>query len=37
MTQEAQPGTKSALTPEVRAMVGVVGDVVESWGVVDAE
>ena len=33
MTQEAQ----SALTPEVRAMIGVAGDVVEAWGVVDAE
>ena len=33
MTQQ----TESALTPEVQAMIGVVGDVVESWGVVDAE
>jgi len=33
MTQQ----TKSALTSEVRAMVGVSGDVVEAWGVVDAE
>ena len=33
MTQE----TQSALTPEVRAMIGVSGDVVEAWGVVDAE
>ena len=30
-----QPGT--ALTPEVAAMIGVEGDVVECWGVVDAE
>ena len=34
MTQQAPP---TALTPEVQAMVGVSGDVVESWGVVDAE
>jgi hydroxyacyl-ACP dehydratase HTD2-like protein with hotdog domain len=33
MTQQ----TESALTPEVRAMIGVTGEVVESWGVVDAE
>ena len=33
MTQE----TQSAITPEVKAMIGVTGDVVESWGVVDAE
>ena len=33
MTQE----TQSALTPEVRAMIGVSGDVVQAWGVVDAE
>ena len=33
MTQE----TQSALTPEVKAMVGVAGDVVEGWGVVDTE
>lgn len=33
MTQE----TQSAITPEVKAMIGVAGDVVESWGVVDAE
>ena len=33
MTQE----TQSALTPEVRAMIGVSGAVVEAWGVVDAE
>lgn len=37
MAQEAQPDTKSALTPEVRAMIGVAGDVVESWGTVDEE
>ena len=30
-----QPGT--ALTPEVAAMIGVEGEVVECWGVVDAE
>ena len=28
---------RSALTPEVSAMIGVEGDVVECWGVVDAE
>ncbi len=33
MTQEMQ----SALTPEVKAMIGVSGEVVEAWGVVDAE
>ena len=33
MTQE----TQSALTPEVRAMIGVSGEVVEAWGVVDTE
>ena len=33
MTQE----TESALTPAVKAMIGVTGEVVESWGVVDAE
>ena len=33
MTQE----TQSAITPEVKAMIGVTGDIVESWGVVDAE
>lgn len=33
MTQE----THSALTPEVRAMIGVSGDIVEAWGVVDGE
>ena len=33
MTQQIE----SALTPEVKAMIGVAGDVVESWGVVDAE
>ncbi len=33
MTQQ----TESALTPEVQAMIGVTGEVVESWGVVDAE
>ena len=33
MTQE----TKTALTPEVKAMIGVAGDVVECWGVVDKE
>ncbi len=37
MTQEAQHDTQSALTPEVRAMIGVAGDVVESWGSVDEE
>ena len=30
-------GMKTALTPEVRAMIGVMGDVVECWGVVDQE
>lgn len=33
MTQE----TQSALTPEVKEMIGVTGEVVEAWGVVDAE
>ena len=33
MTQEIQ----SALTPEVKAMIGVSGEVVAAWGVVDAE
>jgi hypothetical protein len=33
MTQEA----KTVLTPEVQAMVGVKGDIVECWGVVDKE
>jgi hypothetical protein len=37
MTQDARPDTQSALTPEVRAMIGVAGDVVESWGTVDQE
>ena len=26
MTQEAQPDTQSVLTPEVKAMIGVAGD-----------
>ncbi len=33
MTQE----TQSALTPEVKAMIGVSGEVIEAWGVVDEE
>ena len=33
MTQE----TRSALTPEVKAMIGVTGEVVEGWGMVDTE
>ena len=33
MTQE----TQSALTPAVKAMIGVSGEVVEAWGVVDEE
>ena len=33
MTQQ----TQTALTPEVKAMVGVTGEVVEAWGVVDEE
>ena len=33
MTQQ----TESALTPEVRAMIGVAGEVMESWGLVDTE
>jgi hydroxyacyl-ACP dehydratase HTD2-like protein with hotdog domain len=33
MTQQ----TESALTAEVKAMIGVTGDTVEAWGVVDAE
>ena len=37
MTQAAPQDTESALTPEVRSMIGVAGAVVESWGYVDAE
>jgi hypothetical protein len=33
MTQE----TQSVLTPEVKAMIGVSGEVVEAWGVVNEE
>ena len=33
MTQQ----TESALTAEVKAMIGVSGDIVESWGNVDSE
>jgi len=33
MTQKV----RSALTPEVKAMIGVTGEVVEAWGVVDVE
>ena len=33
MTQE----TQSAITPEVKAMIGVSGDIVESWVYVDTE
>jgi len=33
MTQQV----RSALTPEVKAMIGVTGQMVEAWGVVDAE
>ena len=33
MTQE----TQSVLTPEVKAMIGVSGEIVEAWGVVDQE
>ena len=33
MTQE----TQSAITREVKAMIGVSGDIVESWGYVDTE
>ena len=33
MTEE----TATALTPEVKAMIGVTGDLVECWGVVDKE
>ena len=33
MTQE----TQSALTPEVKAMIGVSGEIVEAWGVVNEE
>ena len=29
--------TQSALTPEVKAMIGVAGEVIEGWGVVDKE
>ena len=35
MTQEAQQDTQSVLTPEVKAMIGVEGAVIESWGTVD--
>ena len=37
MTQEAQPDTQSVLTPEVKAMIGVEGELIESWGTVDVE
>ena len=37
MTQEAQQDTQSVLTPEVKAMIGVEGEVIESWGTVDVE
>ena len=37
MTQQAQHDTESVLTPEVRAMIGVEGEVIESWGFVDEE
>ena len=37
MTQEAQQDTKSFVTPEVKAMSGVEGEVSESWGTVDTE
>ena len=30
-------GTRTALTPEVKAMIGVAGEVVECWGAVDRE
>ena len=33
MTQQ----TQTVLTPEVKAMIGVTGEVVEAWGVVDEE
>ena len=33
MTQQ----TQSALTPEVKAMIGVSGEIVEAWGVVNEE
>jgi len=33
MTQE----TRSVLTPDVKAMIGVSGEIVEAWGVVDSE
>jgi len=41
MTQEAQQNaqadTESVLTPEVKAMIGVAGELIESWGTVDVE
>ena len=41
MTQEtqqnAQAETESVLTPEVKAMIGVAGELIESWGTVDVE
>ena len=41
MTQEAQQNaqaeTASVLTPEVKAMIGVAGELIESWGTVDVE
>ena len=37
MTQEAQQDTQSVLTPEVKAMIGVEGELIESWGTVDVE
>ena len=37
MTQESQQDTQSVLTPEVKAMIGVEGERIESWGTVDVE
>ena len=37
MTQEAPQDVESVLTPEVKAMIGVAGEVIEAWGTVDVE
>ena len=37
MTQEAQQDVASVLTPEVKAMIGVEGELIESWGTADVE
>ena len=37
MAQEAPQDVESVLTPEVKAMIGVAGEVIEAWGTVDVE